>query len=286
MKFFTLNNQVKMPALGFGVFQIDDLSECKKVVAEAIQTGYRLFDTAQAYGNEKAVGQAIKESGIARDHFFITSKLWLTHTQGTDPAKAIDDSLEQLGTDYLDLYLIHMPYGDVFNAWRAMEKAYRAGKIRAIGVSNFYPDQLTNLELFNEIKPAVNQIEVNPWNQQGKDVAFNQKQNVQIEAWAPFAEGKGGIFANPVLTRIARTHGKKTGQIILRWLIQKKIVVIPKSVHQARMAENFRVFDFKLTPQEMKEIDHLDVGQSQFFDRRDPAAIKTVVKGGRPGANE
>ncbi len=286
MEYFTLNNGVKMPALGFGVFQIDDLKECKRVVAQAIQVGYRLFDTAQAYGNEQAVGEAIKESGIPRDQFFITSKLWLTNTQGKDPEKAIDDSLTNLGTDYLDLYLIHMPYGDIFNAWQAMEKAYQAGKIRAIGVSNFYPDQITNLELFNQIKPAVNQIEVNPWNQQVRDVTFNQKNNLQVEAWAPFAEGKGGLFVNPVLTKIAQTHSKKTGQVVLRWLIQKHIVVIPKSVHQNRMAENFDVFDFKLTGQEMKEINNLDMGQSQFFDRRDPAAIKAVIRGQRPGANE
>lgn len=286
MDYFTLNDGVKMPALGFGVFQIDDLAECKKVVVQAIKAGYRLFDTAQAYGNEKAVGEAIKESGIPRDQFFITSKLWITHTQGNDPVQAIDDSLKQLGTDYLDLYLIHMPYGDTFNAWRDMEKAQAAGKIRAIGVSNFYPDQITNLELFNKVKPAVNQIEVNPWNQQVRDVAFNQNNGLQVEAWAPFAEGKGGVFVNPVLGKIAQAHGKKTGQVILRWLIQRGIVVIPKSVHVARMQENINVFDFKLTKQEMEEISSLNMGQSQFFDRRDPEAIKTVVSGGRPGANQ
>lgn len=286
MEYFTLNNGVKMPKLGFGVFQIDDLQQCRQVVSQAIQAGYRLFDTAQAYGNEAAVGQAIKDSGLPREDFFVTSKLWITHTQGQDPAAAIDESLEKLGLDYLDLYLIHMPYGDTFNAWRAMEAAYQTGKIRAIGVSNFYPDQLTNLDLFNQVKPAVNQIEVNPWNQQQKDVAFNQNKKIQVEAWAPFAEGKQGIFANPVLAKIAAVHHKKTGQVILRWLLQRGIAVIPKSVHPARMAENINVFDFKLSESEMQAISALDQKHSQFFDRRDPAAIKTVVSGGRPGANE
>lgn len=286
MQTVKLNNNVEMPQLRFGVFQMDDLAICQQAVSDAINAGYRLFDTAAIYGNEAAVGAAIKESGLARDNFFITSKLWINDTQGKDAAVAIDQSLKNLGTDYLDLYLIHMPYGDSFNAWRAMEKAYHAGKIRAIGISNFSPDQVTNLTLFNEVKPAVNQLEVNPWNQQSTNVAFNQQQGIQVEAWAPFAEGKGQLFANPLLKDIAAAHGKTTGQVILRWLLQRGIVVIPKSTHVDRMKENIAVFDFTLSNEEMMQINELDTGQSQFFDSHDPTAIKTIVSGGRPGANE
>lgn len=286
MQNVTLNNGVKMPQLGFGVFQIDDLAQCQTAVSQAIDTGYRLFDTAATYGNEQAVGQAIRESGIPRDHFFITSKLWITHTQGNDPTEAIDQSLKNLGTDYLDLYLIHMPYGDSFNAWREMEKAYHDGKIRAIGVSNFSPDQVTNLTLFNDVKPAVNQIEVNPWNQQSATVKFNQSQNIQTEAWAPFAEGKHQLFTNPDLQSIAATHHKTVGNVVLRWLMQRGIVAIPKSTHLKRMQENIDVFDFELSDTEMKAINNLDLHESQFFDPHDPAAISAIVSGGRPGANE
>lgn len=286
MKFVKLNNGIEMPQLGFGVFQMDDLNICQQAVTDAIRAGYRLFDTAAVYGNETAVGAAIKKSGLARDNFFITSKLWISDTQGQDPAAAIDQSLTNLGTDYLDLYLIHMPYGDSFNAWRAMEMAYHAGKIRAIGISNFSPDQVTNLSLFNEVKPAVNQLEVNPWNQQHTNVSFNRQQGIQVEAWAPFAEGKGKLFENPLLRDIAATHGKTVGQVVLRWLLQRGIVVIPKSVHAGRMRENIAVFDFTLSDEEMKQISKLDKGQSQFFDPHDPVAIKTIVSGGRPGANE
>lgn len=275
-----------MPMLGFGVFQVDDPATCRQAVNSAIRAGYRLFDTAQAYDNEAAVGQAIRESGIPRDQFFITSKLWITNTLGADPAMAIDDSLRQLGTDYLDLYLIHMPFGDTFNAWRAMEKAVRAGKIRAIGVSNFTPDQLTNLMLFTDIKPAVNQLEVNPWNQRTAALQFNQSNQIQTEAWAPFAEGKRKIFTNPVLTEIAANHHKTVGQVILRWLTQRGIAAIPKSVHPARIIENFAIFDFQLTTAEMGQTAALDRHASDFFDPRDPAAIRAIVSGGRPGANE
>lgn len=286
METVKLNNNVEMPQLGFGVFQMDDLTIFQQAVSRAISVGYRLFDTAATYGNEAAVGAAIKDSGLPRDKFFITSKLWIKDTQGQDPAAAIDRSLKNLGTDYLDLYLIHMPYGDSFNAWRAMEKAYHAGKIRAIGISNFSPDQVTNLSLFNEVKPAVNQLEVNPWHQQPTNVAFNQQEGIQVEAWAPFAEGKGKLFENAVLKDIAAKHGKTVGQVVLRWLLQRKIVVIPKSVHVERMRENMDVFDFTLSNQEMQQISALDKRQSQFFDPHDPAAIKTIVNGGRPGANE
>lgn len=286
METVKLNNKVEMPKLGLGVFQMDDLDECQRAVSDAINTGYRLFDTAATYGNESAVGAAIRNSGIAREKFFITSKLWLEDTEGSAPAAAIDRSLKELGTDYLDLYLIHMPYGDVFNAWRAMEQAYRAGKIRAIGVANFSPDQLTNLSLFNEVKPAVNQIEINPWNQQDDNVSFNQQQSVQVEAWAPFAEGKKHLFTNPLLQEIAADHRKTTGQVVLRWLLQRGIVVIPKSTHQSRMKENIDVFDFTLSNEEMRLIGKLDQGESYFFDPHDPAAIEAIAGGGRPGANQ
>jgi 2,5-diketo-D-gluconate reductase A len=274
-----------MPQLGFGVFQMDDLEECYQAVTEAINAGYRLFDTAATYGNEAAVGRAIRESGIPRDQFFVTSKMWIQDYQGSKPQKAIDQSLAQLGLDYIDLYLIHMPYGDVFNAWRAMEKAYQDGKLRAIGVSNFSPDQVTNLMLFNTVKPAVNQLEINPWNQQKVNLPFSQKQGIQVEAWAPFAEGKGQIFTNVVLKTVAQAHHKTTGQVILRWLIQRGIVVIPKSVHQHRIQENIDVFNFSLSETEMQLIGELDRQKSQFFDPHDPKAIETIVNGGRPGAN-
>lgn len=286
MNMVKLNNGIEMPQLGFGVFQVDDLAVCRQAVSAAIDAGYRLFDTAQAYQNESAVGQAINNSGISRDHFFITSKLWITNTQGIDPEQAIDNSLRELGTDYIDLYLIHMPFGDSFNAWRAMENAVKAGKIRSIGVSNFSPDQVTNLMLFNDLKPAVNQIEVNPWNQQKSLVGFNQQNDIQTEAWAPFAEGKRNIFTNPTLTAIADSHHKTVGQVILRWLIQRGIVAIPKSIHTDRITENIAIFDFQLSDEEMTKISQLDQRHSDFFDPHDPEALKTIVGGGRPGANE
>lgn len=286
MNDLVLNNGVKMPQLGFGVFQMDQADECQRVVEEAIGVGYRLIDTAATYGNEASVGRAIKNSHISRDHFFITSKLWVSDFQGDKPTEAIDRSLKQLGSDYLDLYLLHMPYGDVFNAWRALEQAYHAGKIRAIGVSNFTADQLMNLELFNDVKPAVNQIEINPWNQRELLKRFCEQQDVQVEAWAPFAEGQNHLFTNPILSQIAQAHQKQVGQVVLRWLMQRGIVTIPKSVHRQRMVENFDIFDFQLNADEMKMIESLNLRRSFFFDPRDPAAIKSIVGGGRPGANQ
>ncbi|QFR61126.1 aldo/keto reductase [Levilactobacillus zymae] len=272
----TLNNGVTMPQLGFGVFQVPDLAECETAVTTAIQAGYRLIDTATAYQNEAAVGRAIAKSDVPREELFITSKLWVSDFTYERAQKGIDASLQKLGLDYLDLYLLHQPYGDVMGAWRALEEAYHAGKIRAIGVSNFYADQLKNLELTMSVQPVINQVEVNPWYQQPTEVQFNQDENVRVEAWAPFAEGKHGIFTDPTITKIAQAHGKTTGQVILRWLLQRGITVIPKSVHADRMAENLDVFDFELTAAEMSTLAGLDRQESQFFDHRDPVTIEQI----------
>ncbi|MDT6980219.1 aldo/keto reductase [Levilactobacillus zymae] len=272
----TLNNGVTMPQLGFGVFQVPDLAECETAVTAAIQAGYRLIDTATAYQNEAAVGRAIAKSDVPREELFITSKLWVSDFTYERAQKGIDASLQRLGLDYLDLYLLHQPYGDVMGAWRALEEAYHAGKIRAIGVSNFYADQLKNLELTMNVQPVINQIEVNPWYQQPTEVQFNQDENVRVEAWAPFAEGKHGVFTDRTITKIAQAHGKTTGQVILRWLLQRGITVIPKSVHADRMAENLDVFDFELTTAEMSTLAGLDRQESQFFDHRDPVTIEQI----------
>ncbi|MCJ2387214.1 aldo/keto reductase [Pediococcus acidilactici] len=271
-----LNNGIEMPQLGYGVFQIPDANEAEKAVKNALDVGYRLIDTATAYQNETAVGKAIKESGINREDIFVTSKLWVSDFTYERAKKAIDASLQRLGTDYLDLYLLHQPYGDVMGAWRAMQEAYRAGKIRAIGVSNFYGDQLKNLELTMEVKPAVNQIEVNPWYQQVKEVAVNQREDVRVEAWAPFAEGKHDIFKNELIQQIAEKHHKTVGQIILRWLLQRNITVISKSVHRVRMEENIAVFDFELDDADMNLMSTLNRHESQFFDHRDPVTIEQI----------
>ena len=272
----TLNNGVEMPTLGFGVFQIPDPKECKQAVLDALASGYRLIDTAAAYQNEAAVGEAIKESGIAREEIFITSKLWVSDFTYERAKAGIERSLELLGVDYLDLYLLHQPYGDVMGAWRALEEAYQAGKIKAIGVSNFYADQLRNLELTMNIKPAVNQIEVNPWFQQTSEVEFAQAEDILVEAWAPFAEGKHNIFTDETIKKIGEKYGKSNGQVILRWLLQRGITVIPKSVHKNRLEENIDVFDFELTPAEMQLMASLDKNESQFFDHRDPVAIEQI----------
>ncbi|MGJ3820795.1 aldo/keto reductase [Lactiplantibacillus plantarum] len=276
METVKLNNGVEMPKLGFGVFQVTDLDQCEQAVVDAIDSGYRLIDTAAAYQNEAAVGRAIKRSGVDRKELFITSKLWVSDANYERAQKGIEQSLNNLGLDYLDLYLLHQPYGDVVGAWRALEEAYKAGKIRAIGVSNFYGDQLKNLELSNEVKPAINQIEVNPWYQQKSEVDFAQSDDIQVEAWAPFAEGKHEIFTNKVIAEIANKYSKSNGQVILRWLLQRGIVVIPKSVHKNRMAENINVFDFELKSDEMNALNNLDKGESQFFDHRDPRVIEQI----------
>lgn len=272
----TLNNGVTMPQLGFGVFQVPDLDDCEAAVTAALKAGYRLIDTATAYQNEEAVGRAIKKSGLKREDLFITSKLWVSDFTYERAQRGIDASLKRLGLDYMDLYLLHQPYGDTMGAWRALEEAYHAGKIRAIGVSNFYADQLKNLELTMTVQPAVNQIEVNPWYQQTDEVNFNQHEQVCVEAWAPFAEGKHDIFNQPTIQAIAEAHHKTTGQVILRWLLQRGITVIPKSVHPERMAENMAVFDFELSTSEMATLASLDKGVSQFFDHRDPVTIEQI----------
>ncbi|WP_019772524.1 aldo/keto reductase [Streptococcus sobrinus] len=276
MEYLTLNNGLKMPKLGFGVFQVPDLKECEEAVLNALEAGYRLLDTAAAYGNEEAVGAAIKKSGIPRQEIFLTTKLWVADASYEKAKVAIETSLKKLGTDYIDLYLLHQPYGDVAGAWRAMEEAYQAGQLRALGVSNFYPDQYKNLTLMSQVKPVLNQIEVNPWFQQNSDVAYFQGEDVVVEAWAPYAEGKHDIFTNPTIAQIGQKYGKTNGQVILRWLLQRDIVIIPKSVRRQRMEENFDVFDFRLDQEDMETMANLDKGQSQFFDHRDPAAIEAI----------
>lgn len=278
----TLNNGVKMPLLGFGVFQITDPDECERSVSDALQTGYRLIDTAAAYGNEEAVGKAIKRSGIAREELFITTKLWIRDAGYESTKKAFERSLQRLQLDYLDLYLIHQPFGDVYGAWRAMEDLYREGRIRSIGVSNFYPDRIMDLIIHNNIVPAVNQIETHPFCQQIETQQFLHENNVQIESWGPFAEGRNNIFENEVLRSIAATYQKTVAQIILRWLTQRDVVAIPKSVHKERIVENFNVFDVELSPGDMAAIATLDTKKSSFFDHRDPAIVKMLGEAKRP----
>jgi diketogulonate reductase-like aldo/keto reductase len=274
MKHITLNNGVVMPILGFGVFQIADAAACEKSVLEAIEVGYRSIDTAASYGNEEAVGKAIKASGITREDLFITTKLWIQGNGYEGTLSAFEKSMQKLSLNYLDLYLIHQPYGDVFGEWRAMEKLYKEGRIRAIGISNFHPDRVTDLMNHTEIVPAVNQVETHPFQQQISNQAFLQENKIQIESWAPFAEGRNGLFENPILTGIGKTHGKSVAQVVLRWLIQRDIVVIPKTVSRTRMVENFDVFGFELTDGEMQMIQDLDTDTSSFFDHRDPAMVK------------
>jgi len=272
----TLNNGVQMPLLGFGVFQVTDAEECERSVSDALSTGYRLIDTAAAYGNEEAVGKAIKRGGVPREELFITTKLWIEDAGYESAKQAFERSLKRLQLDYLDLYLIHQPFGDVYGAWRAMEALYREGRIRAIGISNFYPDRVMDLIVHNEIVPAVNQIETHPFNQQIETQRFLEENKVQIESWGPFAEGKHNIFENALLRSIAEKHGKSVAQIILRWLTQRGVVAIPKSVRRERIEENFNVFDVKLNPEDMTAIATLDTKTSSFFDHRDPVVVKRL----------
>ena len=276
-----LNNGVEMPLLGFGVFQITDLAECERSVVDAIEVGYRLIDTAASYENEEAVGKAIKSSGVSRDELFITTKLWIADTGYEATKKAFARSIRRLQLDYLDLYLIHQPYGDVFGSWRAMEELYREGLIKAIGVSNFHPDRVMDFIVHNEVVPAVDQIETHPFHQQVETQKFLDENHVQIESWGPFAEGKNNIFHNELLLSIAGKHSKSVAQVILRWLIQRGIVVIPKSVRRERMAENFDIFDFQLDDDDMNAIRNLDTATSLFFDHRDPAMVKLLSEAKR-----
>jgi diketogulonate reductase-like aldo/keto reductase len=269
-----LNNGVEMPLLGFGVFQVTDVDECENGVYEAIHAGYRLIDTAASYGNETAVGKAIKRSGAVREDLFITTKLWIQDTGYENTKKAFDKSLKRLQLDYLDLYLIHQPYGDIYGSWRAMEELHRDGRIKAIGVSNFHPDRVMDLILHNKVIPAVNQIETHPFCQQIETHKFLQNNKVQIESWGPFAEGKNNIFTNELLLSLAAKHKKSVAQIILRWLTQRGVVAIPKSVRKERIIENFNIFDFILNSDEMNSIVSLDTGKSLFFDHRDPEMVK------------
>jgi len=281
MQKIVLNNGVEMPILGFGVFQIADLAECERSVRNAIDVGYRLIDTAASYGNEESVGNAIKASGVPRDELFVTTKLWIADTGFEKTKRAFDRSMKRLQLDYLDLYLIHQPYGDVFGSWRAMEELYGEGRIKAIGVSNFHPDRVMDFMVHNEVAPAVDQIETHPFHQQVETQKLLTENNVQIESWGPFAEGKNNIFGNELLVSIAEKHGKTVAQIILRWLTQRNIIVIPKSVRKDRMAENFDIFNFELTQEDMDSIKQLDTGTSLFFDHRDPAMVKLLSEAKR-----
>ncbi|WP_321394766.1 aldo/keto reductase [uncultured Desulfuromusa sp.] len=269
-----LNNGVEMPILGYGVYQIPDQGECEACVLEALETGYRLIDTAAAYMNEGAVGSALRKSGIAREDIFVTTKLWIQDAGYESTKRSFDKSLNKLQLDYLDLYLIHQPFGDIHGSWRAMEELYREGKIRAIGISNFQPDRVMDLIVHNDVAPAVNQIETHPFCQQVETQKFLQENQVQIESWGPFAEGKNNIFTNALLQSIADKYGKTIAQVVLRWLTQRGVVAIPKSVRRERMVENFNVLGFDLSKEDMTAIASLDQKQSSFFDHRDPAMVK------------
>ncbi|MCW0120753.1 aldo/keto reductase [Bacillus subtilis] len=271
-----LNNGVEMPILGFGVFQIQDENECEQSVYDAIMAGYRLIDTAASYLNEEAVGRAIKRSDVPREELFITTKLWVQDTGYESTKKAFTNSLERLQLDYLDLYLIHQPFGDVHGSWRAMEELYREGKVKAIGVSNFQNDRLIDLIIHNEVVPAVNQVETHPFNQQIKSHDFMKENNVQIESWGPFAEGKNNMFQNEILVTIAEKYNKSVAQVILRWLTQRGVVAIPKSVRKERIIENFNIFDFELSQEDMESIASLDTKQSLFFSHNDPEMVKWI----------
>jgi 2,5-diketo-D-gluconate reductase A len=271
----TLNNDQAMPVLGFGVFQIPP-EETEQAVTDALAAGYRLLDTAASYGNEEAVGRAVERSGIPRDELFITSKIWVQDSGEDNAKRAFEASLQRLGLDYVDLYLIHQPLGDYYSSWRAMQSLYRDGLIRAIGVSNFYPDRLVDLIDHNEITPAVDQVECHPFFQRTADQALMRERGVQMEAWGQFAEGRNNLFSNPTLSEIGDARGKSVAQVVLRWLIQRDVVVIPKSVHPERMRENLDVLDFELADDEMARIASLDTGESLFFDHRDPAMVSQL----------
>jgi diketogulonate reductase-like aldo/keto reductase len=274
MEFTTLNNGIKMPLEGFGVFQIADAAQCEQVVLDAIAAGYRLIDTAAAYFNEEAVGSAIKKSRVPREELFITTKLWVQDAGYEATKKAFQASLDKLGLDYLDLYMIHQPLGDYYGSWRAIEELYKAGKVKAIGVCNFYPERLTDLCLTAEIKPAVNQVELHPFFQQENALATMKEFGVQPQAWGPLAEGKHGIFTNPVLSEIAQKYGKSVAQVVLRWNTLRGVAIIPKSVHQNRMTENIDIWDFELSQADKDQIATLDLGHSEIVDHSSPEFVK------------
>ena len=276
MKTVTLNNGVVMPQIGYGVYQVSP-AECERCVSDALSIGYRMIDTAQAYNNEEGVGAAVKKSGIARDELFLVSKIWISN-YGYEKAKAsIDESLRKLGTDYLDMMLLHQPFCDRYGAYRAMEDAYKEGKLRAIGVSNFYPDHFIDLASNVEIAPAVNQVETHVFNQQVKPQEYMKEFGTHVMAWAPLAEGRNNFFTNPVLEEIGKKYGKSVAQVALRWLIQRDVIIIPKSVHIERMKQNLDIFDFELTDEDMAAIKALDMDQSLFFDHHDPETVKMFM---------
>lgn len=276
MEYVTLNNGIKMPAAGFGVFQIKDKEECVRVVMDAIETGYRLIDTAQSYGNEEAVGEAIQKTSVPREELFITTKVWISN-YGYENAKAsIEDSLKKMQLDYLDLVLLHQPFKDYHGAYRALVDLYKEGKIKAIGVSNFYPDRLVDLCLDTDVIPAVNQVEVNPFHQQSLALQYNKKYGVQLQAWAPFAEGKNGIFTNDTLIEIGKKYNKSVGQVILRWLVQRGIVPLAKTVRKERMTENINIYDFELSVDDMQTIAQMNKDTSSFFSHYDPATVEMI----------
>lgn len=277
MEYVTLNNGVKMPMLGYGVYQVTK-EECERCVLDALKTGYRSIDTAQSYFNEEEVGSAIKKSGIARGDIFLTTKVWIEHYGYEETKKSVIKSMEKLKTDYLDLCLLHQPFADVYGAYRALEDLYKEGRIRAIGISNFYADRMIDIASFADVVPAVNQIEIHPHHQQNEQLEWSKKYGVQPEAWAPFGEGRGGLFENPALAEIGAKYGKTTAQVMLRWHIQRGVVVIPKSTHIERMQENFDVFDFALSAEDMDKIAALDTGKSSFFSHTDPAMAEWFVK--------
>lgn len=277
MEYVTLYNGVKMPQLGYGVYQVTQ-EECERCVLDALEVGYRSLDTAQSYYNEEQVGSAIVKSGVPREDIFLTTKVWIEHYGYEQAKRSVLKSMEKLQTSYLDLILLHQPFADYYGAYRALEELYEEGKVRAIGVSNFYPDRLVDIAFFAKIKPMVNQVETHPFHQQRTAKEYMDKYQVQIEAWAPFGEGRGGLFENPVLAEIGKKYGKTTAQVMLRWHLQRGVVVIPKSTHKERMKENFEVFDFTLAQEDMEAINGLDKGESSFFSHYDPSIVEWFVK--------
>lgn len=276
MEYITLSNGIKMPVLGYGVYQVTK-DECERCVLDALKAGYRSIDTAQSYFNEEEVGSAIKKSGVPREEIFLTSKVWIENYGYDACKKSVEESLKKLKTDYLDLMLLHQPFADYYGAWRALEDLYKEGRLKAIGISNFYPDRMVDIASFAEIRPMVNQVEVHPFNQQIIAKKYMDKYGVQIEAWAPFGEGRGGLFDNKILREIGEKYNKTTAQVMLRWHIQRGVVVIPKSIHYERMVENFNVFDFKLSDEDMAEISKLDKNKSSFFSHYDPQMVEWFV---------